>query len=304
MKKQHRTKFIRLVPLLSLFAVYANAQMGVGTLSPNTNNAVEVATTEKFIIDKTGKIGVGVSSPKVAMDLRNSNGSVAIGYTDKTAIAAGAGALRYVNSPAIGVNGYLQYSDGTDWVGIYPYGKPRIIVMAKKNSQDSYVFESATPSEIKTYSGIAQRRSSYLTNWTEILDSDSGTPTANFTPSTGEFVAPRDGVYLATFTFALAASQINTGNNNQTEAIWEVRNSAGTVTQRVKSNNGYSSDTGGGSNSVIAGAYCTVSVKMNKGDKLRPFVWITMKFEPATTNLSQLDLSGTGSYNALTIVEQ
>ena len=279
-----------------------NAQMGVG-IQNSTNPAEIVTNAGNVIVDNTGKIGVLVPNPKVAIDLRSgTNGSVAVGNTDKTAAAAGAGALRYIASPAIGVKGYLEFSDGTDWVSFFPKGKPRIVVMASKTTQDTYVFESGNPSEIGTKSGIMQRRSSYLTNWTEKLDSDSGVPINSFDPATGEFIAPRAGVYFATFTFTLQSSQVNTGNNNQTEAIWEVRNSAGTITQRVKSENGYASDTGASPNAVPVGSACTVSVYLNQGDRLRPFTWITVAF--ADTTLSQFDVSGSGAYNALTIVEQ
>lgn len=287
------------VPLL--FWAHANAQIGIGVDNPT--HPVEVKTDAgKVIIDNTGKLGVLVANPKVAIDLRSgTNGSVAVGNTDKTATQAGAGALRYVASPAIGVKGYLEFSDGTNWVSFFPKGKPRIVVMANKATQDTYVFESGNPAEIGTKSGIMQRRSSYLTNWTEKLDSDSGVPTSNFNPATGEFIAPRTGVYFATFTFALQSSQVNTGGNNQTEAIWEVRNPAGTITQRVKTNNGYASDTGASPNAVPVGSACTVSVYLNKGDKLRPFTWITVAFDGT---ISQFDVSSSGVYNSLTIVEQ
>lgn len=302
MKSKNKIKrLISIFIALSFNIHYINAQIGIGLSNPT--NPVEVKTDAgNIIIDNSGKIGTLVTNPKVALDLRsNVNGSVAIGNTTKTAAQAGAGALRYVASPAIGVKGYLEFSDGSNWVSFFPKGKPRIIVMASKTTQDTYVFESATPSEIGTKSGIVQRRSSYLTNWTEKLDSDSGVPTSNFNPATGEFVAPRDGVYFATFTFALQSSQVNTGSNNQTEAIWEVRNPSGTITQRIKTNNGYSSDTGASPNAVPVGSACTVSVYLNKGDKLRPFTWITVAFDGT---ISQFDTSGNGAYNSLTIVEQ
>ncbi|MGN7867173.1 hypothetical protein [Chryseobacterium sp. 22458] len=301
---ESKNKIKRLISIfiaLSFTINNINAQIGIGL--PNPTNPVEIKTDAgNIIIDNSGKIGTLAANPKVALDLRNNvNGSVAIGNTNKTAAQAGAGALRYVASPAIGVKGYLEFSDGSNWVSFFPKGKPRIIVMASKTTQDTYVFESATPSEIGIKSGIVQRRSSYLTNWTEKLDSDSGVPTSNFDPATGEFIAPRDGVYFATFTFALQSSQVNTGSNNQTEAIWEVRNPSGTITQRIKTNNGYSSDTGASPNAVPVGSACTVSVYLNKGDKLRPFTWITVAFDGT---VSQFDTSGSGAYNSLTIVEQ
>jgi hypothetical protein len=289
-----------IIPLL-LLATQVNAQIGVGTRS-SVNSAEIVTDAGNVIVDNTGKVGVLVANPTVAMDLRSgSNGSVGVGMTDKTATAAGAGALRYVASPAIGVKGYLELSDGNQWIGLYPKGKPRIVVMANKTSQNTEVFEGPD-SGAKT--GIMQRRSSYLTNWTEVLDSDSGVPTtaltSTFNPTTGEFVAPRDGVYFATFTFALQSNNVNTGSNNQTEAIWEVRNPAGIITQRIKTNNGYASDSGAGtSNQVPVGSACTVSVKLKKGDKLRPFTWISVQFD-GNNSLFNTD----ASYNVLTIVEQ
>jgi hypothetical protein len=301
MKLKNKIRLLKAGIVMLPFVTQLKAQIGIGVQDPI--NPVEIKTDAgNVIIDKNGKIGVLVTNPKVAIDLRSgTNGSIAVGNTDKTAVQAGAGALRYIASPAIGVKGYLEFSDGTNWISFFPKGKPRIVVMASKTTQDTYVFESTVPSELGTKSGIVQRRSSYITNWTEKLDSDSGVPTSNFNPSTGEFIAPRAGVYFATFTFALQSSQVNTGGNNQTEAIWEVRNSSGTITQRVKTNNGYASDTGASPNAVPVGSACTVSVYLNKGDKLRPFTWITVAFDGT---ISQFDTSGNGIYNALTIVEQ
>lgn len=277
------------------------AQISIGSNNPDPANAVEVNSVEKFIIDKTGKIGVGAAAPKMAIDLRSgSNGSMAIGMTTQTAAEAGAGAMRYNPNPAIGVQGYVEYSDGSVWVPILPYGKPRIVVMAEKTNNNCTVFETGLWPIGDYTDGIPGRSSTYLTSWTEKLDSDSGQPRNNFNPATGEFVAPRAGVYFATFTFALAASQINTSfGQNQTEAIWEVRDSSNNVTQRIKTNNGYPQDTGSSPNAVIAGSACTVSVYLNAGDKLKPFVWINVAWDP-----DKRPLLNTGGYNVLTIVEQ
>ncbi|MEY8758445.1 hypothetical protein [Chryseobacterium tongliaoense] len=279
----------------------AEAQISIGGNNPSPANALEVNSAEKFSVDKTGKIGVGVASPKVAVDLRNgANGSMAIGMTNQTAAEAGAGATRYNPNPAIGVQGYIEYSDGAVWVPILPYGKPRIVVMAEKTNNNCTVFETGLWPIGNYTDGIPGRSSTYLTSWAEKLDSDSGQPRTNFDPATGEFTAPRAGVYFATFTFALASSQVNTSfGQNQTEAIWEVRNSSNVVTQRVKTNNGYPQDTGNPPNAVIVGSACTVSVYLNAGDKLRPFVWINVAWDT-----DKRPLLNTGGYNVLTIVEQ
>lgn len=280
-------------------AAQAVAQTGIGTLNPA--NPTDIVTSNgNVIVDNTGRLGVLTASPKVAIDLRGgTNGSAAVGMTNQTAAEAGKGALRYNPSPAIGVNGYMEYSDGTNWIGFFPYGKPRIVVMAEKTTQNTYVFETGNVAIGAYTTGMPPRSSAYLTHWTEKLDSDSGTPKANFDPTTGEFIAPRAGVYFATFTFALASSQVNTGGSNQVEAIWEVRNTAGTITQRVKTNNGYPSDTGSSPNAVIVGSACTVSVYLNQGDKLRPFSWCSVSFG---TDMRAFETSG--GYNVLTIVEQ
>ncbi|SHG00199.1 hypothetical protein SAMN02787100_3223 [Chryseobacterium sp. OV279] len=286
---------------LGVLSSNASAQIGIGINNPGSTNAVEINATEKVVIDKTGKIGVGVAAPKTAIDLRNGvNGSMAIGMTNQTATEAGAGAVRYNPNPAIGVQGYIEYSDGTVWVPILPYGKPRIVVMAEKTNNNSTVFETGLWPVGDYTDGIPGRSSAYLTSWTEKLDSDSGQPRTNFNPSTGEFIAPRAGVYFVTFTFALAPSQVNTSfGQNQTEAIWEVRNPSNAVIQRIKTNNGYPQDTGNAPNAVIVGSASTASLYLNAGDKLRPFVWINVSWDP-----DKRPLLNTGGYNVLTIVEQ
>ncbi len=119
MKYNEFNKVIRIIVPFLFWGGYTQAQIGLGI--PDPINPVEIKTDAgKVIVDKNGKLGVLVSNPKVAVDLRSgTNGAIAIGNTNKTAVQAGAGALRYVASPAIGVKGYLEFSDGTNWVSFF-----------------------------------------------------------------------------------------------------------------------------------------------------------------------------------------
>src|SRR5690606_15206919 len=274
------------IAVLVFGAIDAFSQVGIGTQNPQF--PIEVVTSgENVIVDDTGKIGVGLTAPKVAIDLRaGTNGAMAIGMTDQSASEAGAGAIRYNPNPAIGVQGYIEYSDGTEWIGYHPYGKPRIVVIAEKTNNNVNVFENGYVAIGDYTDGIPARSATYLTHWTEKLDSDSGTDRNNFDPLTGEFIAPRAGVYFATFTFALEPREVNTVAGNQVEAIWEVRDNTNAIIQRIKTNNGYPSDTGAeaSGNSVMVGSSCTVSLYLNEGDKLRPFVWTNVSWDPVGTN--------------------
>lgn len=274
-------------------------QAGIGSKTPVQPTEI-ITSGEKVVVTEEGNLGIGVENPHLAIDLRaGANGALAVGMTNQTAAAAGAGAIRYNPRPAIGVQGFIEFSDGEEWIGYHPYGKPRLVVIAEKTNNNVSVFEKGAASIGDYTDGIKNRSSTYLTYWTEKLDSDSGTPTNNFDPIKGEFVAPRDGVYFATFTFALAGNVVNGGGapgNNQVEAIWEVRSPANQVIQRIKTNNAYPSDT---PNNTIIGSACTVSLYLNQGDKLRPFVWINVDW-----NGENRPLLNSGGYNVLTIVEQ
>lgn len=203
-------------------------------------------------------------------------------------------------------NDFILTTDG--WVGIGNIS-PRTKMDLRSNSVRNAIGLGSTTlsaaeagagaKPVGAYnSGIPARSSSYLTNWTEILDADSGTETDNFDASNGQFKAPREGIYWAIFSIALQSGLITANesfDSNQIEAIWEVRDSSGQLKSKVKSAKAFP-----GNGTAEAGVSCMVGVHLKKGDSLRPAVWIDLlwdhsRFKPFNTN---------AGYNVLTIVEQ
>ena len=309
--KYINTRYILLIWILPfIFNVsQANAQTGLGTKDPQ--NALEVVTVEgnkNIVFTFEGKLGFDTNNPMFPLDIRQAESQIiGLGMTDQSAVDAGEGAMRYVPSPTMGAKGYMEYSDGKRWVGLYPGGKPRLCIIAEKRSNKTKKFEEVagggiTNIEIEN-NGIRSRMISHLIDWQEKLDTDSGEDTDNFSPSTGEFIAPRDGTYLALLSFTFASTPIAGAYNNQIEAVWDIRDSNDILITRVKSSRGYSDNSGGSndrnSGKVEASATCLVGVSLKKGQKLIPTTWIDLTSGAGTP----VALNTNEGYNILTIVE-
>ncbi|MHC5310344.1 complement C1q domain-containing protein [Myroides sp. LJL116] len=296
----------------TLFSVVAQVQIG----TKNSNHAMEVKTTgDTTIITNDGKVGVGNASPILNLDLRSlsQDGTLALGWTDQSASQAGKGALRY--NPAVtwgGINGYIEYSDGNVWVPFYPKGKPRIVVMAEKNTNNVRVDQGGFVDAGNYTGGVPPRTSTFPTNWTKRVDMDSGVAGNYFDATKGEFKAPRTGMYLVTFTFALAKAPVEHEEHNYWEAIWQVIDKNGQHRYDIKSNNGYPSDSGSAPNGVVVGSYCTAMVFLEQGDVARPYIWGKTEYTngPYATGNSQARYDKTkrpfilnSGFNVLTVIE-
>ncbi len=290
--------FILVVCTYSLIS----AQLGINTSSPSgilhvdaakdNGNTIPTSATvvnDVVVAGTTGNLGIGNSAPIVKLDVRgdsNTNGSaIGIGTSNLTATNAKAGALQYNNNT-------LQYSNGTDWITLASTTPTtKAVVIATNTSAPT----------------VTDRTSLYLGNWTKIYDPNNnftaGTASSNTTANnSGFFTAPRDGVYLATFTFG-ANSTVNaaTVNQNQVEAIWEIRNKSGSVYNSFKCANNFPANSINTSNALVStwiGSNCTASINMKAGEKLYPFIWVDITPVNGTFNLT-----ADGSYNNLTIVE-
>ena len=286
------------------FTTLVFSQVGINTNNPqgifhidaksDNNNILNTENVKNDIIvsNSVGTeayIGIGNSSPKVRLDVRGDDTSVgsaiAVGSNNISAVDAGSGALRWNNN-------YLQYSNGNQWINI----------QSTTNTQKAIVIAN------KSNSTQISRRTSYFFGWNELYDntgsfsqgqnSSGEIISGNLNTNGGNFTAPRDGVYLATFTFATQTTvSSNPVDNNQIEAIWDLRNQNNTVKNRFKCANNFPANTFN-NQSTIVGSNCSASIYMLKGEKLYPFVWVDL------TSTGTVPLLTDSSYNTLTIVEQ
>lgn len=307
-------KKIYLYSLITLFSVsVSHAQMFIG--DKNATHPMEVKTQgENTVVTNEGNLGVQMNDPILKIDLRalNEEGTLAIGWTTQTAAQAGKGALRYNPTPSWGgVQGFIEYSDGTVWVPFHPQGKPRIVVMAEKNNNNVRVDASDFVTAGHYTGGVPPKTSTFPTDWTEKVDMDTGVPQNNFDPVRAEFKAPRTGIYLVTFSFALAKAPVQHEEHNYWEAIWQVIGTNGVLKYNIKSNNGYPSDSGAAPAGVVVGSYCTAMLYLEQGDTARPFIWGKSEFTTNTSGTNQQKYDRTKrpfilnqGFNTLTIIEQ
>jgi len=205
MKKKVNIVYQLLVCTLIFSAGTVMAQTGVLTQSPSTplhidaadDNTATISTAQAandVVVTEAGNLGVGVLAPVTRVDLRSidQKGIIGLGTNTQTAVAAGAGAMRY-NS-----GNFLEYSDGVNWIPMATTAPPKVSI-------------SGTTASGQTVSNNTNTR---IGSWT--LSGDTGN---TFSNTNNEFTAPRAGFYLVSFSITLGPNTGSAGNINNSTFI-------------------------------------------------------------------------------------
>lgn len=178
-----------------------SAQTGVLTQNPSTSlhidaaddNTATISTTQAandVVVTAAGSLGVGVLVPVTKVDLRSADqkGIIGLGTNTQTAVAAGAGAIRY-NATTL----KLEYSDSANWIPLAQTAPTKVSI-------------SGTTASGQTVSNNTNTR---IGSWTLSGDTES-----TFSSTNNDFTAPRAGFYLVSLSITLgpntgAAANIN-----------------------------------------------------------------------------------------------
>lgn len=260
--------------MMGIFSVgVINAQhVGINTTTPqatleiistgNTNatqalSARNTSDNEILSLRDHGALGLGITTSNIRLDLRdNANNSIiGIGTSSQTASQAKAGALKYDSGTKA-----LYLSDNTNWEKL------------SANVIKTYVVADI----INTSQSFLDNTSVNIKNW-RVQEDLLGT----FSPSTGEFTAPRTGTYtisvIATFSSGTVAAdsylQLNLVSPATTVKCQSTYNKAATFQTSVLCSGNFQLSIGQilkpvifhntGSAKTLKAGYCNLSILEN-----------------------------------------
>lgn len=255
MKKKINIAYKLFAGILVFSAIKTTAQIGFYTATPaqplhidagKDNGSAPDATkiSNDVVITAAGQIGVGILNPITKVDLRSSNDQriIGLGTNTQSPSAAGGGAIRY------NASGFLEYSDGEQWIALPLTAPTKALVNASKGSAQS----------------IATAASTVITGWTETVDLGAGA-NGDFDPVNGVFKAPRDGFYLVSFNITLATGNIP--KNTFIETAIESNQSTNNIPV-FKTVNSYPAFQAGAVSNYIGGN-CNAIFNLKKDDTIK-----------------------------------
>ncbi len=255
MKKNRSIPYTLLAYILCFFSGKTAAQVGVFTHKPaqilhidaakdNGETPDALKLSNDIVVNATGNMGVGLLNPVTRLDLRSADnkGIIGVGTSTQTPTEAGAGAIRY-NS-----GGFLEYSDGEQWIALPLKAPTKALVNANKTSLQS----------------IANNTVTTISGWNETVDLGTAVPNGDFDPSNGTFTAPRDGFYLVSFNITLANGNIP--KNTFIETAIESNQSAENIPV-FKTLNSYPAFQAGAVSNFISGN-CNAIFNLKAGNKI------------------------------------
>lgn len=289
MKKKINIICQLLACILIFSAGKISAQTGILTQNPATPLHIDAKNDESgtagqitndVVVTADGKLGVGLLNPATKVDLRpadptDQKGIIGVGTNTQTANIAGAGAIRYNTA------GYLEYSDGENWIALPLAAPTKALVNATKNTSQSVPSGGST--------------STTIIGWTESIDT-GGTPSnpgGDFNISNGEFKAPRTGFYLVSFNITL--TDANIPRNSFIETAIEASNLTTTTIPKFVTVNSYPAYQVNLVSNFISGN-CNGIFYLNKDAILK----FTVKHNTGNRNVYT---SGSGRFNNVSISE-
>lgn len=213
------------------------------TSSDSTDKVMRVVNSagkEIFTVLNNGNIGIGVSKPKVRLDVRSIDGAseIGIGNTDIDPSVVGPGAIRYVSS----LN-QLHYSTGSDWFR-FTSSLERPYLIAKDNT----VAGNYPDSTITPLGGFEVVKDSYN----------------SFNADSTIFRVPMESIYV--FSFTVAFKEDSVMPNSYIEASWIT-----SIGDTIKSVRYFPVGAKG-----VASITCYGAMRFKVGDTLRPLIYHTL----------------------------
>lgn len=255
MKLKIRFAYQVMTCILFFSSVKISAQVGFFTDKPVKSLQIDAAKdngstpdalklSNDVVVDSNGNLGVGILNPVTKVDLRSpdNKGLIGLGTGTQTPAEAGGGAIRY------NVNGFLEYSDGEQWIALPLTAPTKALVNASKSTVQS----------------IGSGSTVYISDWTETVDLGT-TPNGDFNSLTGIFTAPRDGFYLVSFNITLANGTIPKNTFIET-AIESNRNTENI--QTFKTVNSYPAFQAGAVSNFISGN-CNAIFNLKAGNTIK-----------------------------------